>query len=357
MELKDYIYLACAFVSALILSFACTPIAVNFAYKIGAIDVPKDTRRMHKKPIPRLGGLAIFAGFYISTLIFCTPYITREIRGMLLGSIVIVALGIFDDVLALKPAQKFGFQLIATAIPVYCGVRITSLPNIIGGGEAYISLNIYMQYIVTIIWMLGILNAVNLIDGLDGLAVGVSAIMSVCVMVIVILVQSPAVALLAAALAGSCLGFIPYNFNPAKLFMGDTGSMFIGYTLSVMSVMGLFKAYAIIAFAIPFLIFGLPIFDMAFVSIRRVLNGKSPMSADKTHLHHRLIDLGFTHKHAVLIMYAIAAILGLTAVLIAGEGFMRAIVLVLIVSLIVIMCSLVMYRHHKTHKGKKDEKN
>ncbi len=354
MKYTDYFYLAGAFIMALLLSFASTPIAKNFAYKIGAIDVPKDKRRMHKKPIPRLGGLAIFSGFYLSVLVFCNQYITKEIYGMLLGSIVIVALGIFDDVLALKPTQKFGFQLLATAIPVYCGVRIEELPNLFGVNDAYISLSTPLQYVVTIIWLLGILNSVNLIDGLDGLAVGVSAIMSICVMVIVILLQSPAVAIIAAALAGACLGFVPYNFNPAKLFMGDTGSMFIGYTLAVLSVMGLFKAYAIIAFAVPFLIFGLPIFDMAFVSIRRVLSGKSPMSADKTHLHHRLIDLGFTQKQAVTIMYAIAAILGLTAVLIAGEGFMRATVLVIIVFVIVIMCSIVMYKH-KIHKDIKND--
>lgn len=354
MEKRDYIFIAAAFFTALILSFACTPIAKNFAYRIGAIDVPRDKRRMHKRPIPRLGGLAIFTGFFLSVLVFGTSYMSKEIYGMLIGAVIIVALGMFDDVLALKPSQKFVFQLIATAIPAYCGVRITSLPNIFGGG-AYISLNIWWQYAVTIIWLLGILNAVNLIDGLDGLAVGVSAIMSGCVTVIVILLCSPAVAILAASLAGACLGFIPYNFNPAKLFMGDTGSMFIGYTLAVMSVMGLFKAYAIIAFAIPFLIFGLPIFDMAFVAIRRVLNGKSPMAADKTHLHHRLIDLGFSQKQAVTIMYAIAAVLGLTAVLIAGEGFMRAIVLVVVVFVIVIMCSIVMYKHN-VHQKIKDDK-
>lgn len=355
MSRTDYIFLAGAFIMALVLSFACTPIARNFAYKIGAIDVPRDKRRMHKKPIPRLGGLAIFAGFYISALVFCTQYMTKEIRGMLIGAIIIAALGIFDDVLALKPSQKFVFQLIATAIPVYCGVRITSLPNIFGDANAYINLNIYAQYIVTIIWFLGILNAVNLIDGLDGLAVGVTAIMAVCVTIIVVLLQAPAVAILAAALAGACIGFIPCNYNPAKLFMGDTGSMFIGYTLAVMSVMGLFKAYAIIAFAIPFLIFGLPIFDMIFVSVRRVLNGKSPMSADKTHLHHRLIDLGFSQKQAVAIMYTIAALLGLTAVLIAGEGFTRAIVLVVMVFIFVILCSLIMYKH-KIHRSIKNDK-
>ena len=339
---------------SLVLSFAFTPIARYFAYKIGAIDVPKDSRRMHNHPIPRLGGVAIFSGFYISVIVFCTQYMTREIRGMLLGSIVIVALGIFDDVLALKPSQKFGFQLLATAIPVYCGVRITSVPILFGGG-GYLTLNVWLQYAFTMIWLLGILNAVNLIDGLDGLAVGVSAIMGACVTLIVVMLSAPAVAVIAAALTGACIGFMPYNVNPAKMFMGDTGSMFIGYTLAVMSVMGLFKAYAIIAFAIPFIIFGLPIFDMAFVAVRRVLNGRSPMSADKTHLHHRLIDLGFTQKQAVAIMYAIAAVLGLTAVLIAGEGFMRAIVLVVIVFAVVILCSLIMLKH-KIHRGIKNDK-
>lgn len=354
MSYTDYIFIAGAFLAALILTFASTPIAKNFAYKIGAIDVPKDKRRMHKKPIPRLGGLAIFAGFFISTLVFCNKFMTREIYGFLLGTIVIVALGIFDDVLALKPSQKFGIQVLAAVIPVYFGVRITSLPFIMTESGPY-ALSLPLQYVVTVIWFLGILNSVNLIDGLDGLAVGVSAIMSICVMVIVILLQAPAVAIMAAALAGACLGFIPYNFNPAKLFMGDTGSMFIGYTLAVMSVMGLFKAYAIIAIAVPFLIFGLPIFDMAFVSIRRVLNGKSPMSADKTHLHHRLIDLGFTQKQAVTIMYGIAAVLGLVAVLVAGEWFMRAFVLVIIVLIVVLMASVLMYKH-RVHKDVKDDK-
>ncbi len=354
MITKDYIYMVCAFITALVISFAGAPVAKIIAYKIGAIDVPKDTRRMHKKPIPRLGGIAIFAGFYISAILFDTGYMSKEIRGMLIGSIIIIALGMFDDVLALKPMQKFGFQVIATLIPIFCGVRITGFPNFFNPNASYIHLPLWLQYTVTVVWMLCILNAVSLIDGLDGLAVGVSAIMSVCVTIIVVLLQTPAVAILAAALAGACLGFIPYNFNPAKMFMGDTGSMFIGYTLAVMSVMGVFKAYAIIAFAIPVLIFGLPIFDMVFVSIRRILSGKSPMSADKTHLHHRLIDLGFTQKQTVTIMYAIAAILGLTAVLIAGEGFMRAAVLVIIVFVVVIMCSVIMYKH-KVHKEIKND--
>ena len=357
MTKADYMYLICAFVAALLLSFASTPIAKTFAYKIGAIDVPKDKRRMHKEPIPRLGGLAIFSGFYISVLVFCSAYMTKEIRGMLIGSIVIVALGIFDDVLALTPLPKFITEMIAIVIPVISGVRITGLPNIFSDTNAYIQLSVPAQYIVTIIWLLWLLNSINLIDGLDGLAAGVSAIMSLCSMIILILLCSPAVAIIAAALAGSCIGFIPYNANPAKQFMGDTGSMFIGYTLAVMSVMGLFKAYAIIAFAIPFLLFGLPIFDMIFVGVRRMLNGRSPMSADKTHLHHRLIDLGFNQRQAVAIMYAIAALLGLLAVIITGEGFMRAAVIVIVAFVIVILCSVVMYKHKKNKEKASDEQD
>jgi len=240
MTKLDYIFLVGAFLCALVISLAGAPVAEIIAYKIGAIDVPKDARRMHKKPIPRLGGIAIFAGFYISTIIFETRYMAKEIRGMLIGSIIIVALGMFDDVLALKPMQKFGFQVIATLIPTFCGVRITGIPNFFDPSAANFVLPLPLQYVVTVIWMLAILNAVNLLDGLDGLAAGVSAIMSICVTVIVVLLQSPAVAVVAAALAGACLGFMPYNFNPAKMFMGDTGSMFIGYTLAVMSVMGVF---------------------------------------------------------------------------------------------------------------------
>lgn len=354
MKFTDYVLIVCAFITALIVSFLGTPVAKTIAYKIGAIDVPKDTRRMHKKPIPRLGGIAIFAGFYISSIIFDTGYMTREIRGMLIGAIVIIALGMFDDVLALAAKKKFLIQIVATLIPTICGVRITHIPNFFDPNGASFILPVWAQYIVTVFWMLAILNSVNLIDGLDGLAVGVSGIMATCVMIIVILLQSPAVAILAAGLAGACLGFVPYNFNPAKMFMGDTGSMFIGYTLAVMSIMGLFKAYAIIAFAIPFLIFGLPIFDMVFVSIRRILSGKSPMSADKTHLHHRLIDLGFSQKKTVLIMYGVAAVLSLTAVLIAGEGFIRAAILVLIVFIVIMLVSIIAYKH-KVHKQIKED--
>ena len=351
METIHMIWIIGAFFLALAVTFITTPVAKSFAYKVGAIDVPKDNRRMHTKPIPRLGGLAIFLGFFVSIMVFSYDFMNTQLRGMLVGAVIIVALGIFDDSLALKPAPKFLVQLVAAIVPVACGVRIERFPNFFGQA-AYIELNLVLQYIVSIIWILIILNSVNLIDGLDGLAVGVSAIMTICVLAILILLHSPTVAVIAAALAGSCLGFIPYNVNPAKLFMGDTGAMFIGYILANLSILGLFKAYAIIAFAVPILIFGLPIFDMAFAAIRRILHKQSPFKGDRGHLHHKLIDLGFSQKQAVAILYATSAILGLSAVLISGEGFVKAIVVIVSAFVIVLIGSLLMY-----HKKKISEEN
>ena len=163
-------------------------------------------------------------------------------------------------------------------------------------------------------WIVGITNAVNLIDGLDGLACGVSTISSMTMLVIALTVAEPDVALLMAALAGGCIGFLPYNLNPAKIFMGDTGSTFLGFILATVSIEGLFKSYAIISFAVPFLMLGLPIFDTCFAILRRVSHGQSPMSPDRGHIHHRLIDMGFNQKQAVAVLYVISAILGLSAV-------------------------------------------
>lgn len=180
---------------------------------------------------------------------------------------------------------------------------------------------------VTVIWIVGMTNAVNLIDGLDGLSCGVSSISSLTLLVIALLVGEPPVALLVAALAGACLGFLPYNMNPAKIFMGDTGSTFLGYVLAVISIQGLFKMYTLISFVVPFLLFGLPIFDTCFAFIRRIAHGQSPMHADRGHVHHRLIDMGFSQKQAVAVLYVITAILGLSAVVLTTSGAVKAMLL------------------------------
>ncbi len=313
-----------------IICFCSTPFVKAFAYKVGAIDVPKDNRRMHKKPIPRLGGLAMFTGFLISVLLFIP--LKSEIRGILFGVIIIVVLGIIDDVMALGAKLKFVVQIFAALVPVLLGVRIEHLPNFNPfSNDLYITFPDWISIPLTVLWIVGITNAVNLIDGLDGLAAGVSSIASFTLLIFTFLVPSSLnMSLLIAALAGCCIGFLPYNFNPAKMFMGDTGATFLGYILAIVSVQGLFKWYTIISFAVPFLVLGLPIFDTLYAMLRRILSGRSPMSADRGHLHHRLIDMGFSQKQAVAILYSISGLLGLSAVLLTNAGPYKVLFMILI---------------------------
>lgn len=318
---------AAALLTAALVALVSTPVVKSLAFRVGAVDVPKDNRRMHDHPIPRMGGLAIFFGFTLSVLIFIP--LTTELRGMLLGSVVIVILGILDDIFALPALPKFFVQILAALIAVLHGNRIEFLsnPNIFSQ-DLFWELG-WLAIPITVLWIVGITNAVNLIDGLDGLACGVSTISSMTLLVIALIVAEPDVALLMGALSGACIGFLPYNLNPAKIFMGDTGSTFLGFILAVVSIQGLFKFYAIISFAVPFLMLGLPIFDTCFAILRRVSHGQSPMSPDRGHIHHRLIDMGFSQKQAVAVLYIISAILGLSAVVLTTIGVVRAMLFLL----------------------------
>ena len=349
-----------AFAVAAVLSYFFTPPVKNFAHKVGAIDVPKDARRMHKKPIPRLGGLAIYGGFLCSILIF--GQLDETMLCVLLGAAIIVALGIFDDVLALGAELKFVVQIVAAAIPVCIGdLQIGLFTNLNPLSDTpFVHLGI-LAVPATIIWIVGITNAVNLIDGLDGLAVGVSSIAAITMLAVALLTGNMPIAITMAALAGACIGFMPYNLNPAKIFMGDTGSTFLGYMLATVSIMGLFKFYAVISFAVPFLILGLPIFDTANAIIRRVAAGRSPMSPDRGHVHHKLIDMGFNQKQAVAILYAISATLGLTAVVLTSSGEVKAIVLLLAVLAAILVGAGIIYgaehwsKHAPENKEDKDD--
>ena len=313
---------AAALLAAALIALVTTPVVRSLAFKMRAVDVPKDNRRMHNHPIPRMGGLAIFLGFLFSVLIFVP--LTDELRGMLLGAVVIVVLGVLDDIYALPAMPKFLVQIGAALIAVLQGNVITHLsnPNLFSASPIW-NLGV-LSIPFSVLWIVAITNAVNLIDGLDGLACGVSAISSMTLLVIALTVSEPQVALLMAALAGACLGFLPYNLNPAKIFMGDTGSTFLGYVLAVVSIQGLFKYATIISFAVPFLLMGLPIFDTCFAILRRVSHGQSPMAPDRGHIHHRLIDMGFTQKQAVAVLYIISAILGLSAVVLTTSGVTKA---------------------------------
>ena len=281
---------------------------------------------MHKQPIPRLGGLGIYLAFLFAALLFGN--IDRQTQGILLGTVMIVVLGVLDDIMALKALPKFLVQIAAAGVAVYhgCTIQFFSNPNVFSQ-TAYLNLG-WLSVPVTIIWIVAITNAVNFIDGLDGLAVGVSAISTASLLVIALLLQEWAICILLAALLGACLGFIPYNKNPASIFMGDTGATFLGFILACLSIQGLFKLYAIISFAVPFLILGIPIFDICFAFLRRIAKGQNPMVADRGHVHHRLIDMGFNQKQAVAISYMLTAILGLAAVLLTSSGEFKALILI-----------------------------
>ena len=337
MKTHELIFLVLSFIVAFVITFLMTPIAKHIAYSIKAIDVPKDARRMHKRPIPRLGGLAMIFGFMVAVL--CFGRLDRGLTSVLISGMIIAIMGVIDDAKALDAKPKFLVQIIAALIVVLWGeLRIEVFTNpIVWFGEPYLVLPMWVSVIVSVLWIVFITNAVNFIDGLDGLAAGVSAIMTVSLVFISARLGEYPVAVLGTALMGACFGFLPYNFNPAKMFMGDTGSTFLGFMLATISIQGVFKSYAVISFAVPLLILGLPLFDALFAMIRRIMKGQSPMQADRGHLHHRLIDMGFSQKQSVFILYAISGILGITAVILAESSALRAVLLLVCVIIFVII--------------------
>lgn len=336
-------YVAFALLMALAVSFLMTPVVKTFAYKVGAVDVPKDARRMHKVPIPRLGGLAIFIGFMVSVLLLGSVRGNGQMQSILLGSVIIVVLGVVDDIMALPAGLKFVVQIAAALIPALNGVVIQAFsnPNIFSESLYWVLGPLSVPF--TVLWIVAITNAVNLIDGLDGLANGVSAISATTMLVIALLASEAQVAIVMAALVGACVGFMPYNLNPAKMFMGDTGATFLGYILATMSIQGLFKFYAVISFAVPFLILGLPIFDTVFAFTRRIAHGQSPMHADRGHIHHRLIDMGLNQKQAVATLYVISAMLGLSAVVLTTGGEQKAMLFFLALCIVGVVAARVVF--------------
>ncbi|MDI3535084.1 MAG: UDP-GlcNAc:undecaprenyl-phosphate/decaprenyl-phosphate GlcNAc-phosphate transferase [Thermosediminibacterales bacterium] len=327
--MKTYIY---AFIVALVLSYIFTPIVKKFAWKIGALDIPNDTRRMHTRPIPRIGGLAIF-GAFVLTSILVLP-LTRTVEGILLGSAFIVALGVFDDIKNLPAKIKLIGQIAAAGILVLYGIRVEWVTNPLGGMFYLGKLSIPL----TIFWIVGVTNALNFIDGLDGLAAGVASIASLALLIVAIGEGQEHVVILTAILTGSAIGFLPFNFNPAKIFMGDTGAMFLGFVLAAISIEGAIKSAAAIALVVPILILGLPIFDTAFAILRRAVNGYPIMKADKGHLHHRLMAIGLNQRQTVLILYSISGLLGISAIVLSQIGLLEAgMILTVLVGIAVVL--------------------
>ncbi len=311
---KDLIYAAVALICSVLLSFSLTPAVRVFAFKIGAIDVPADNRRMHKKPTPRVGGLAIYLSFCITCLLFCD--ISKELVVMLAGGFLIASLGVFDDVFRLSAWLKFFIQIAIAVGTYFGGIRI----DWISVGNKYAPLG-WLAIPLTVLWIVGLSNAFNFVDGLDGLSCGLSTISSISILCVVLLQGDLSYAIVALILIGSCFGFLPFNRHPARIFMGDTGALFLGYTLAVVSIQGTFKMHTVLSVLVPLFIFAVPLADTVFAVIRRLLSGKSPFAADRGHFHHRLVDMGFTQKETVKILYSICGMFGLVAVFMCDNIF------------------------------------
>ncbi len=337
--------IAIAFLLAFIVSFMLTPWSIRIAKKCGAVDVPKDERRMYKKAMPKLGGIAVIIGFLISIIyllfvmsiegsinIFETDDYYKKLLGILFGIIIIAITGILDDIKTLKPYQKLFGQILAAVVVVAFGVKIdqVNVPMV-----SQIGLRMEISVILTILWIVGITNAINLMDGLDGLSSGISLISCLSLLIIFALNDSPMIAVLViSSLIGALVGFLPFNFAPAKTFIGDTGSNFLGFMLAIVSILGVAKTYTAAVIVLPMLVLGLPILDVAWAIIRRVIKGKSIkaiFSADNGHVHHKLVQKGFTQKQAVLILYGASAILGLFAIILFESGIWKAISFLLMV--------------------------
>lgn len=348
-----------SFLLAFGVSYVMTPPVKNFAEKVGAIDIPRDGRRIHDHPIPRMGGLAIFMGFVLSVIIFVS--FTQQVLGLLLGALIIAAMGAVDDIVSLNAWIKLGVQILAALVAIRCGIyfNVITNPNLLSYND---TLNMgFLSMPLTVIWIVGCTNAVNLIDGLDGLAVGVSAIASCTLLAVSLLVSDANISFILAALFGACIGFMPYNMNPAKIFMGDVGSQFLGFVLAVVSIMGFFKLQTIITVLIPVMAMMLPLADTAFAFTRRILHGQSPFHADKGHFHHRLLALGLSQKQAVAVLYGISAVMGLVSVILAGrdrDPVIRISCVIAIFVVVILMWMVILRKYpHFIHPHKKKPAN
>lgn len=314
------------------ISLLATPVARKLAYRIGAVDVPKDNRRVHKEPIPRMGGLAIYVGT-ISTFLFFCDFSLQKTAGILIGSALIVVMGVYDDVKALPAKLKLLIQIAAAFVLIFAGLEINFFTNWLQPNQlVYLS---WLSVPVTVVWIVGITNTVNLIDGLDGLATGVSITAALALAYVAHANGFQQAATLTMIVAGACLGFLPHNFNPAKIFMGDTGSLFLGYMLAVISILGSLKSAT--ALIVPIIALGLPIFDTTFAIVRRYLSGKPIMEADKGHLHHRLLHIGLSQKRAVLLLYLKSGLFGLGAVLLANQKYLNGFAVLFAVAILILI--------------------
>lgn len=316
-------------------TFLLTPVVRTLALKIGAVDNPSK-RKVHQKATPRLGGLAIYSGFIVATLFFVAASYFLNVHinyapllGIIASSTLILVVGFFDDLMGMGAWVKFVLQILAACLAVYSGVQITYISNPFNGP---IVLGL-LSFPITIFWLVGFTNAINLIDGLDGLASGITAIASVALFFVALRTHQIETAMLILSLGGAAAGFLRYNFNPAQIFLGDSGSLFLGFVIASASVVGVLKSTLVIALIIPILILGVPIFDTMSAIVRRVRARVAIFEADDRHIHHRLIRAGLTQREAVMAIYFVCILLSLSALVVT---FMKPLESVVLLSFIFI---------------------
>ncbi|MDD4583733.1 MAG: MraY family glycosyltransferase, partial [Eubacteriales bacterium] len=321
------------FIVAFLIVLAVTPLTIKVAPKIGAVDIPKDNRRMHTEAMPRFGGMAIYIGSMVA-MAFLLPSATDErMLGVGIGATLIFIMGVVDDIRNLPAKLKLAGQIICACILYAFSVRISFVSDPFGDG--LIEFPWVISLLVTVIWIVGITNTINLIDGLDGLAAGVAFIATLVIAYIAYIHGRYEICMAFMALAGSCLGFLPYNFHPAKVFMGDGGALYLGFMIASISVMSPMKSATVIATILPIFVLALPIFDTAFAIFRRWINGKPIMEADKGHLHHLIMNVGMGQKRTVLTLYCISGIMGVAAILISRDLFVDAALLIAVAATLV----------------------
>ncbi len=366
-----------------ILTFTITlllvPATIKLAHKVGAIDIPKDDRRVHKRPIPRIGGVAMFMAITV-TLLFATAsgmftenavdrvsgmarlewrngfFTNGELNpmvGVIIGGAIIFAVGFIDDLRDIHPKVKLFWQIVAASVTFALGTRIRFISFFFD--QEITTFSTIICYIITVVWIVAITNTINLVDGLDGLAAGVVAIAALCIAYVGYIFGFYIGAFPMLAIAGAALGFLPYNFYPAKTFMGDCGSQYLGFMLASYSILGTVKSATIVAVLIPSLALLLPVIDTILAVVRRAISGKSIMEADKNHLHHRLLRAGMGQRRTVLCIYGMCGVMGVAAVLLSRDLYVETLGLVA-VALLYIYVVLTDSNSTSPHLKKDEEK-
>lgn len=345
------------FIVSFAISLAIYPLVRKLAFFSNAISVPSKERHIHKKPVPLLGGLTIIIGFLMAiflNFLFNSNFIaSRELLGLVCGITIIIVMGVLDDIIELNPLIKLFFQISAAVTAILIsGSRIEFFtnPNAL---TSVILLNPIFSFVITIFWIVALTNAFNLVDGLDGLSAGTGAICAITLFVVSLIrpdadLLGSYAAIVTIALAGAALGFLPFNFNPAKIFMGESGSAFLGFTLAMVSMQGTLKSYTALSIFIPVVAFGLPLLDAILAFFRRSLKGKPFYKGDRQHIHHKLTDdLGFSQKTTVLILYAASIILGIMSIIMARTGMQNILVLLISLAIVLIAVIAFIYRPSK----------